>query len=61
VEALRVGTPETATLSYDRSLGDVYVRAEEQLDEAAREDFAAPGRIEDAVVVFARGQRRGLR
>jgi hypothetical protein len=61
VEALRVGTPETATLSYDGSLGDVYVRAEEQLDEAAREDFAVPGSIEDAVVVLARGQRRGLR
>jgi hypothetical protein len=61
VEALRVGTPETATLSYDGSLGDVNVRAEEQLDEAAREDFAVAGSIEDAVVVFACGQRRGLR
>jgi hypothetical protein len=60
VEALRVGTPETAALSYDGSLGDVYVRAEEQFDEAAREDFAGPGTIEDAVG-FACGQRRGLR
>jgi hypothetical protein len=38
----------------------MYVR-KEQLDEAPREDFAAPGTIEDAVVVFARGQRRDLR
>ncbi len=34
---------------YDASLDDVYARAKEQLDEAAREDFAAPGMIEDAV------------
>jgi hypothetical protein len=77
VEELRVGTPETATLSsrtmaaitvaartiypHDASLDDVYARAKEQLDEAAREDFAAPGTIEDAVVVFARRQRRDLR
>ena len=56
-----MGTPETATLSYDASLDDVYASAREQLDEAAREDFAAPGMIEDAVVVFAWGQRRDLR
>jgi hypothetical protein len=72
-----VRTPETATLSsgtmatitaaartnypYDASLGDVYAGAKEELDEAPREDFAAPGTIEDAVVVFARGQRRNLR
>jgi hypothetical protein len=46
---------------YDASLDDVYASAKEQLDKAAREDFAAPGTIEDAVVVFARGQRRDLR
>jgi hypothetical protein len=46
---------------YDASLDDLYARAKEQLDQAAREDFAAPGTIEDAVVVFARGQRRDLR
>jgi hypothetical protein len=46
---------------YDASLDDVYARAKEQLDEAAREDFTAPGTVEDAVVVFARGQRRDLR
>ena len=72
-----MGTPETATLSgqtmamitvaartiypYEASLDDVYARVKEQLDEAAREDFAAPGTIEDAVVVFARGQRRDFR
>jgi hypothetical protein len=76
VEELRVGTPETATLSsrtmatitvaartidpYDASLDGVWARAKEQLDEAGREDFAALGTIEDAVV-FARGQRRDLR
>ena len=46
---------------YDASLVDVYARAKEQRDEAAREDFAAPGTIEDAVMVVARGQRRDLR
>ena len=74
VEELRVGIPEAARLSsatiavaaraiypYDVSLDDVYARANEQLDEAAREDFAAPGTIEDAVVVIARGPRRALR
>ena len=50
-----------ANYPYDAWLDDVYARAEEQLDKAAREDFAAPGTIEDAVVVFARGQRRDLR
>jgi hypothetical protein len=39
----------------------VSARAKEQLDEAPRADFAAPRTIEDAVVVFARGQRRDLR
>jgi hypothetical protein len=39
----------------------VCARAKEQLDEAPRADFAAPGTIEYAVVVFARGQRRDLR
>jgi hypothetical protein len=46
---------------YDASLADVCARDKEQLDEPAREDFAAAGRIEDAVVVFARGHRRNLR
>ena len=71
-----MGTPETATLSsrtmamitaaartiypYDASLDDVYARAKEQLNEAARADFAAPGTIEGAVVVFAHRQRRDL-
>ena len=46
---------------YDASLDDLYARAKEQLDQAAREDFAAPGTIADAVTVVARRQRRGLR
>jgi hypothetical protein len=46
---------------HDASLGDVSARAKEQLDAAAREDFAARGTIEDAVVVFGPGQRRDLR
>ena len=74
---LRVSAPDTATLSsrtmatitaaartiypYDALLDDVNARARKQLDEAAREDFAAPGTIDDAVMVFARGQRRDLR
>jgi hypothetical protein len=45
---------------YDASLDDVDVRAKEQLDKAAREDFEAPGTIADAVMVVARGQRRDL-
>ena len=44
----------------DASLVYVCARAKEQRDEAAREDFEAPGTIEDAVVVVARGQRREL-
>jgi hypothetical protein len=72
-----VSTPDPATLSsgtmvtitaaartmyaYDASLGGVYARAQEQLGKAAREDFAAPGTIADAVVVFDRGRRRDLR
>jgi hypothetical protein len=71
-----VSTPETAALSsgimatitaaagtmyrYDASLDDVDARANEQLDEAAREDFEAPGTIADAVTVVARRQRRDL-
>ena len=71
-----MSTPETATpiagttattiaaartiYHYDPSLDEVYARAKEQLEEAAREDFAALGTIEDAVVVFAEGQRRDL-
>ena len=64
---LSSGTMATITAAaraiylYDASLDDVYARAKEQLDQAAREDFAAPGTIEDAVMVFARGQRRDLR
>jgi hypothetical protein len=46
---------------YDASLDDLYARAKEQRDEAAREDFAVPGTIADAVMVVARGQRRDLR
>jgi hypothetical protein len=45
---------------YDASLDDVDARANEQLDEAAREDFEAPGTIADAVTVVARRQRRDL-
>jgi hypothetical protein len=41
----------------DAWLDDVSARAKEQLDEAAREDFAAPGTIEDAVMVLSRAQR----
>jgi hypothetical protein len=46
---------------YDAWLDDVYARDTEQLDKAAREDFAAPGTLEDAVTVPARRQRRGFR
>ena len=46
---------------YDASLDDAYARAKERLDQAAREDLAAPGTIADAVTVVARRQRRGLR
>jgi hypothetical protein len=46
---------------YEASLVDVYARAKEQRDEAAREDFAALGAIEDAVMVVACGQRGDLR
>ena len=46
---------------YDALLDDMNARAKKQLDQAAREDFAAPGTIEDAVMVFARGQLRDLR
>jgi hypothetical protein len=76
VEELRVGTPERATLSsralpaitvapgtiygYDVSFSDGCVRADEQLDEAARADCATAATIEGAVVVFAGGQRRDL-
>jgi hypothetical protein len=47
--------------AYDASLEGVYARAKEQLRKAAREEFVAPGTIAEAVVVFARGQRRDLR
>jgi hypothetical protein len=73
VEELRVGTPERATLNnrtmatitvaagtiylYGASPDDVYARAKVQLDEAVREDFAAPRAIEGAV---DRGQRPDL-
>jgi hypothetical protein len=65
--ALSSGTMATITVAarttypYDASLDDVDARAKEQLDKAAGEDFAAPGTIGDAVVVFARGPRRDLR
>jgi hypothetical protein len=61
--ALSSGTMATITAAartmypYDASLDDVSARAKEQLDEAAREDFAAPGTIEDAVMVLSRAQR----
>jgi hypothetical protein len=71
-----VSRPETATLSSgtvatiaaaaraiclcDTSLDDVDARAKEQLGQAGGEDFAAPGTSADAVMVFARRQRRGL-
>jgi hypothetical protein len=59
--AARIGGT-TATISaaartispYDALLDDVYARAKEQPDYAAREDLAAAGTIADAV---ARGQR----
>jgi hypothetical protein len=50
-----------AVYLYDASLGDVYARANKQLGQAAREDFAAPGTIAGAVMVVARGQRRDFR
>ena len=65
--ALGSGTMATITAAartmypYDASLDDVYARPKEQLNKAAREDFAAPGTIADAVMVVARGQRRDLR
>ena len=65
--ALSSGTMATITAAvrtvylYDASLDDVYARAEEQLDNAAGEDFQAPGTIADAVTVVARGPRRDLR
>ena len=49
------------TYPYGASLDNMYARAIEQLDEAAREDLAAAGTIADAVVLVARGQRRDLR
>ena len=65
--ALSSGTMAMATAAaltvcpYDASLDDVDARAKEQFDKAAREDFAAPATIADAVMVVARGQRRDLR
>jgi hypothetical protein len=64
--ALSSGTMATITAAagtmyrYDASPDDVDARANEQLDEAAREDFEAPWTIADAVMVVARGQRRDL-
>ena len=64
--ALSSGTMATITAAagtmcrYDASPDDVDARANEQLDEAAREDFEAPGTIADAVTVVARRQRRDL-
>jgi hypothetical protein len=45
----------------DASPDDESARAKEQLDEAAREDFAVPGTIADAAMVVPRAQRRELR
>ena len=65
--ALSSGTMATITAAartmypYDASLDDVCARNKEQLDEAAREEFVAPGTIEDTMVAFARGQRRDPR
>jgi hypothetical protein len=77
VEEARVSTPETATpiggttvtiiaaartiYPCDASLDEVYARAKEQPDTAAREDFAAAGTIADAVVLVAQRQQRDLR
>jgi hypothetical protein len=77
VEEARVSAPETATpiggttattiaaartiYPCDASLDEVYAHAKEQLDKAAREDFAAAKTIADAVVVVAQGQQRDLR
>jgi hypothetical protein len=46
--------------SYDAWLDDVYARTNEQLDQAAREDFAVPVTIPDAAMVVPRAQQRGL-
>jgi hypothetical protein len=72
-----VSTPETATpirgttattiaaartiYPCDASLDEVYARANEQLDKAAREDLAAAGTIADAVVLVGQRQQRDLR
>jgi hypothetical protein len=77
VEEVRVSTPETATripgttattiaaartiYPCDASLDNVYARAKQQLDKAAREDFTDAGTIADAVVIVAGGQGRDLR
>ena len=45
----------------DAWLGHVCARAKEQLDKAARENFAVAERISEAGTVVARRQRRGLR
>jgi hypothetical protein len=64
--ALSSGTMATITAAagtmdrYDASPDDVDARTNAQLDEAAREDFEAPGTIADAVTVVARRQRRDL-
>jgi hypothetical protein len=52
-------TAATRTLyPYDAWFDDVRARAKEQLDEAAREDFAVSGAIADAAMVAPRAQRR---
>ena len=62
-----MSAPDKATFSsrtmypYDASLVDAYARSKEQRDEPAREDFAPPSTIEDAVMVVARGQQGDLR
>ena len=46
---------------YDASIDDVYARAKEQLNKAAREDFAVPGTtIADAAMGVPWARRREL-
>jgi hypothetical protein len=65
--ALSSGTMATITAAArtmypcDASLDGADACAKEQLDDAAGEDFEAPGTIADAVMVVAGGERRDLR
>jgi hypothetical protein len=59
---MATSTAAARTISrYDPSLHDVYARAKEQVEDATRENFAAPATIEDAVMVAVRGERGDLR